>query len=211
GFKESLDFALALSPNHLDIFPLAVLPGTILRGQAEEFALDFDREPPYLLREHPGFPVASMAAAASLAGATSVFYTQGRAVPWFLSILKPLRMKPSEFLAEFSAEFDGSVFVPPRNHRDIEALQCAHIARQYEKRGKSALIPAALDLVRYHGAWSRAFAEGEKSTLHLSYPLRKVEGMEILNLEGFYGKNSLEPCTIEIRPTNQGPLARILR
>ena len=211
GFRESLDFALALSPNHLDIFPLAVLPGTNLRKQAEEFALDFDREPPYLLREHPGFPLAAMAAAARLAWATSVFYTRGRAVPWFLSLLKPLRMKPAEFLAEFSAEFDGSESVPSKNHREIEALQCAAVSRLYGMRGKSALIPAALDLVRYHGAWSRAFAEGEKSTLHLSYPLRKVEGMEILNLEGFCGKNALESCSIEIRPTNQGPSARILR
>ena len=30
GFRESLEFALSLYPNHLDIFPLALLPGTRL-------------------------------------------------------------------------------------------------------------------------------------------------------------------------------------
>ena len=211
GFRESLDFALALSPNHLDIFPLAVLPGTVLRTQATDFALDFDVEPPYLLRGHPSFPAADMVIAARLALSVSIFYTRGRAVPWFLAILKPLRMKPVEFLAEFRADFDGRESAGPRNHREIEALQCAHISRLYEKRGKFALIPAALDLIRYHGAWSRAFAEAEKSTLNLSYPLRKVEGLEILDLEGFCRKTALDPCTIELRPTNREPSAKILR
>ena len=211
GFRESLDYALALSPNHLDIFPLAVLPGTILRDQASEFTLDFDRKPPYLLRGHSSFPASDMAVAARLAFSVSTFYTRGRAVPWFLAVLKPLRMKPAEFLAEFRTDFDGREYALPWKHGEIEALQCAHISRLYEKRGKSALIPAALDLVRYHGAWSRAFAEGEKTTLRLSFPLRKVEGPEILNLEDFCRKNALEPCSIELRPTNRGPSARILR
>lgn len=207
GFRQSLDFALSLAPNHLDIFPLAVLPGTVLRDEAAEFGLDFDAEPPYLLRGQPGFPPADMAAAARLAKAATLFYTQGRAVPWFLALLKPLRMKPSDFLEGFSCP-EAS---PARHHRDIEALQCGYIAALYEKRGKSALLPAALDLVRYHGAWSRAFAEGERSRLSLSFPLRKVEGAEMLDLQAFCARNSPEPCMAELRPTDRGPSARILR
>ena len=41
-FRASLDFALSLYPNHLDIFPLAVLPGTKLYGKAAALGLEVE-------------------------------------------------------------------------------------------------------------------------------------------------------------------------
>ena len=35
GFQQSLDYAVSLYPNHLDIFPLAVLPGTALASHGK--------------------------------------------------------------------------------------------------------------------------------------------------------------------------------
>ena len=52
GFKESLNYALRLQPNHLDIFPLAVIPGTALYDQAESFSPELSERcslHPYLL------------------------------------------------------------------------------------------------------------------------------------------------------------------
>ncbi|HWR13118.1 MAG TPA: B12-binding domain-containing radical SAM protein [Rectinemataceae bacterium] len=222
GFRESLDFGLSLMPNHLDIFPLAVLPGTTLFSRRKEFSLEYGREPPYVLRSQPGFSAADMEAAAKLARACGIFYSKGRAVPWFLSVLKPLRLSPSAFLAGFDAEETLAPRATPEERGGtpraplsmgqaaIEALQCAHLSRLYEKRGKSAMLPAALDLVRYHGAWSRAFADGETSRLELSYPLYMVEGQEILDIESFCVRNGRRPCSIEVKPTDRGPRARIV-
>ena len=39
GFRDSLTIALEHRPNHLDLFPLAVLPGTTLFNQKEEFGI----------------------------------------------------------------------------------------------------------------------------------------------------------------------------
>lgn len=206
GFRESLDFALSLSPNHLDIFPLAVLPGTALFGQSDALELDFDYDPPYLLRGHPAFPPGDMRAAAGLARACRIFYSEGRAVPWFLAVLRPLRMSSSAFLADFKSPEDET----KAGHKDIEVLQCAHISSLYSMRGKEALLPAALDLVRYYGAWSRAFAEGTVSGLELSYPLESVENGEILDLEYFCARARKRPCLVEIRPGENGPTAKNL-
>ncbi|MFA5851743.1 MAG: B12-binding domain-containing radical SAM protein, partial [Spirochaetales bacterium] len=167
GFRNSLDSALSLMPNHLDIFPLAVLPGTRLHEQREEFGLECDSEPPYFLRSHPTFSGGDMGKAENLARACKVFYSEGRAVPWFLAVLKPLHMSSSSFLAGFDA---------PRaeirmGHQRIEELQCAYIARIYGDKDRLDLLPAALDIIRYHGAWSRAFAEGETAVLRMSYSL----------------------------------------
>ena len=206
GFRESLDFALSLEPNHLDIFPLAVLPGTVLHDQIKEFALDCDDEPPYLLRGHPGFPARDMEKAGRLVGACRIFYSEGRAVPWFKAVLKPLRMAPSAFLAGFRAP-ESPVLLPQGR---IEELQCSYLAEVYAERGKGRLLPAALDLLRYHGAWSRAFAEGETTRLDLHYPLRSVESPEILNIEGFVLRGAPQPCVVEVRPAKSGPTAKVL-
>ncbi|MHB9151718.1 MAG: B12-binding domain-containing radical SAM protein [Spirochaetales bacterium] len=207
GFRRSLDFALSLMPNHLDIFPLAILPGTRLYEQREEFGFDCDSEPPYLLRSHPTFSVQDMGEAERLARACKVFYSDGRAVPWFLALLKAIRLAPSSFLGGFEASREGI----GKGHHAIEALQLAYIARIYGEKNRLDLLPAAFDLIRYHGAWSRAFAEGAASTLRLSYSLQSLESPESLDLEYFCAHNEKRPCEIEVYPTPRGPKARILK
>ena len=207
GFQESLDFALYLLPNHLDIFPLAVLPGTRLYEQREEFKLECGQDPPYLLRGHPTFPVGEMAEAEKLARACKVFYSDGRAVPWFLAVLKPLHMPPSSFLAGFDAPRDKAVM----EHKHIEALQCAYVAQVYGKKNRTDLLPAVLDIIRYHGAWARAFAENQNTIMELSYSLLSIESPETLDIEYFCKHNGKHPCKAEIFPTERGPAARILK
>ncbi len=204
GFRKSVDFALSFSPNHLDVFPLAVLPGTRLKRRSAEFGLVFDPEAPYLLKSHPGFPGQDMEEAARLAAALGCFYTRGRAVPWFSAILRALRLSPSDFLASF---------LPPQGweslgQAQVEALQCAHVEKIFMSKGKAVLLPAALDLIRFNGAWSRALAEGARTVLTLSYSLEDVEGAEILSLAAFAGRRPKSPCSAEILPGSQGPRAR---
>ena len=212
GFKESLDYALSLAPNHLDIFPLAVLPGTELAERREALGLVADAEPPYLLKRHASFGEADMASAAGLARACGLFYTAGRAVPWFLPVLRPLRMKPSAFLAGFAEFVDARVPTAANpGHAAIEGLQIDYLSRLYTARGKDRLLPAALDLVRYYGAWSRAFAEGERARVRLSHPLRDVESPGFLSIERYCSRGIQQPCDVDIGPGKEGVFARIAR
>jgi hypothetical protein len=55
-FAESLNFAMALDPPDLAVFPLMVLPGTELWRKAAALSLEFDPEPPYLVRSHLSMP-----------------------------------------------------------------------------------------------------------------------------------------------------------
>jgi hypothetical protein len=203
GFRHSLDFALSLAPNHLDIFPLSVLPGTSLFDRRKELALDCSAEPPYLLRRSLSFSEADMAAAERLAASTRIFYSMGRAVPWFKAVLKPLRMSPSAFLGGFGVGEAGS----DQGHRRIEVLQCAYVEKMYKDRHLEKLLPAALDLVRYYGAWSRAFAEGESSSFELSYPLDLVESPAMLDIERTASFRRPRPRRVEVRPGRGGPRA----
>ena len=101
GFCQSIDFALGLYPNNLELFCLSVLPGTDLHDAAKGFGLEWESVPPYHVLRTPQFGEKDLAKAEKLALATNLFYTKGRAVAWFNSVLYVLREKPSEFLKSF--------------------------------------------------------------------------------------------------------------
>jgi radical SAM superfamily enzyme YgiQ (UPF0313 family) len=103
GYRKSLDFALSLYPNNLDLFRLSVLPGTILFEKAAEYGLKTNGKAPYMMISTPDFSAADLAKAEKLSRGTEIFYNQGRAVAWFNQVLYPLKMRPSIFLDEFAA------------------------------------------------------------------------------------------------------------
>ena len=175
GFRDSLDYALALEPNHLDVFRLSVLPGTVLADGADDLALERERRPPYGVLSTPSFPARDLERAEALAGAADLFYSRGRAVGWFPAVLRPLRTRPSAFLESAAGRPAGSIGGSgpsgqsrPAPHLEIEAYQLEVLEAAYRRAGAERLFPLIRDLVTLHGAWSRALAEGETTRLCLS-------------------------------------------
>ncbi|HEY3399670.1 MAG TPA: B12-binding domain-containing radical SAM protein [Geothrix sp.] len=142
GFLASLDFALSLAPNHLDIFPLSVLPGTRLHDTAPGFGLRHLQEIPYTVLDSPGFPEAAMRAAARTAQACDVMYNQGKAVPWFALMLEALAWAPSELFTRFADYLEAHA------DPDITALQVGFFATCFTDPGEAAV---AGDIVTYFG------------------------------------------------------------
>ena len=160
GFSATIDFALRLYPNHLDIFPLAVLPGTALAARAGTLELGYLKEPPYTLQSSPDFPAAAMQEAAALAVACDIFYSRGKAVAWFNSLLAPLGISPSSFLGEFHIwlkEAKGEALSETAlSDRDIWEAQRAFVTRLYAGKRVRKLLPAALDQIDYHWHYAAA-------------------------------------------------------
>ena len=188
-FEEGIDFALGLEPNHLDIFPLALLPGTELFDRAAELGIEADQNPPYLVRATREMSPEDLASAAALAAASDRFYTAGRAMAWFRAALKPLKARPALFLRDFAASLERRAASPsakaPGDARAIEIEQLAFLDEAYGTAGLGALKPALRDLVRLHGAWGRAIAEGTESVLDLSYDPEEVLGAAAAGLAAF--------------------------
>jgi radical SAM superfamily enzyme YgiQ (UPF0313 family) len=158
GFRQSLDFALEFSPNHIDLFPLAVLPGTVLHRRREEFGLRSQNRPPYQILQSDSWNPADLDRSRLLAAAADLFYNVGRAVGFFPSMLRATGQDAASFLSGFAYW--------ALEHRDLSRAQLLDIARwapaevlplQEEYVGhalcevdRSELLPAALDLIRYH-------------------------------------------------------------
>ena len=176
SFRETLDNALFLYPNHLSIYRLSVIPKTKLFAEAESHSIKFNHEPPFSVQLTPTFSELDLLKAENLAFACTVFYTAGRAVPWFLSVIHPLKIKASQFFSDFAewlrcnncAKSTG--FNPDKQpHKEIEKIQLLFLELKYEEKKLSFAFDAVKDVVLLNGALSRLAGEGEETTLNTMY------------------------------------------
>ncbi|HBT84210.1 MAG TPA: B12-binding domain-containing radical SAM protein, partial [Desulfuromonas sp.] len=168
-FRASLDFALALYPNQLDIFPLAVLPGTALAARAAELQLRHLPNPPYTLLATPTFPEEDLATARRLATACDIFYSRGRAVAWFNAIVAALNLTPAALLQRFAdwlqRQQGEAIRAEDFDHPRIWQWQRDFLRQQFAAPKLQRLLPLALDLVDYHYHYAAALLAPPAPTL----------------------------------------------
>ena len=174
GFYSSIDFALNLMPNNLELFCLSVLPGTDLFDSAKGFGLVYQEKAPYHVIETPGFSKGDMKKAAKVSAACNVFYNKGRAVPWFASLMKALQIKPSKFFIDFEKWYSkkGDIETLATNctsHKDMEKIQLEFLGEYLSGGKKQYLLPAIENIIKFNGAISRVTADGTKENLKLAY------------------------------------------
>ncbi len=145
GFCESLDFAMSLMPNHVDIFPLSVLPGTELFETAESLGLKHLPENPYLVTSSEKFNENDMQRSKDLAAAFDLFYNGGKAVPWFETIRNVLEISPSEFFTKFSET------IKTEPETNIVLQQRSFVSDLLRKNGAEDLVSIACDIIAYFG------------------------------------------------------------
>ncbi|HBG04111.1 MAG: B12-binding domain-containing radical SAM protein [Geobacteraceae bacterium GWC2_58_44] len=177
-FRSSLDFALSLYPNHLDIFPLAVLPGTRLYAKADALGLKHLPSPPYTLLSTPDFTAGELEEARLLAAACDIFYSRGKAVAWFNATLAALKLSPAAFLSAFS-RFLGSRSALGEQEiaeQEIWGLQRQFLSEIFRDRKKSRLLPLALDLADYHHHYACALL----ATPPVPPAPRELKGIDLL-------------------------------
>jgi hypothetical protein len=196
-FMDRLDFAIQQYPNHID-FP---------QTESEE----------YEAKVSGTFSAADIRYCRDTSFACRSFYSAGRAVPWFLSILKPLRIYPSRFFSDF-AEWQRvnncsykSGFNPEgENHKDIEKMQLLFLDEKYEEKNCHSLISLMHDIVKLNGAMSRLAGEGEETQLVTSYNPDDLLSEEALDLASFADNVCMEECKVRIFAGDYGPDYEVL-
>jgi radical SAM superfamily enzyme YgiQ (UPF0313 family) len=191
GFLKSIDFAIGLYPNHLDIFPLALLPGTRLASNGA-FGLEHLPTPPYTLVRSPTFTEAAMSEAAALATACDIFYTRGKAVAWFNSIITSLNIPASQFFGDFSAWLggyrEGNISESDLTDDEVWQVQRKYLTELFSTVRHRRVLPLVLDLVDYHYHYAAALLSTPPDiltedqiaeTLKLPVPLRLAPSARI--------------------------------
>lgn len=196
AFRDRLDFAAGLYPNHIDFPQFEQKEEARPTGTYSSKDLDFSR---------------------TMAFACRTFYTAGRAVPWFNQIVQALKITPSTLFAD-ADEWQQcnncsyyTEFVPEdAEHKELERMQLAFLKEKFEEKHKSHLWAAAEDLIRLNGAISRVVEEGEESQLELSYNPDDLLSPEAMNLAKFCDNVTEEPCLVKVFEGRDGPDYKIL-
>ncbi len=196
AFRDRLDFAAGLYPNHIDFPQFEQKEEARPTGTYSSKDLDFSR---------------------TMAFACRTFYTAGRAVPWFNQIVQALKITPSTLFAD-ADEWQQcnncsyyTEFVPEdAEHKELERMQLAFLKEKFEEKHKSHLWAAAEDLIRLNGAMSRVVEEGEESQLELSYNPDDLLSPEAMNLAKFCDNVTEEPCLVKVFEGRDGPDYKIL-
>lgn len=196
GFCESLDGALRLEPNQLDIFPLALLPGTALWKKAADFGILAQEQAPYRVLRTGSSSEAAMQRCARLACAVDLFHKTGRASGVFPVLLGLFGLGPLDFCREFLAWLEASrpsVLARALGGEILSAAQALELQQGFvvhllSRREKQALEPALRDLLNYHYSYAEAFIGPEprpgKAPLSpqkaASRPLRRSDRLQLV-------------------------------
>ena len=197
AFRDRLDFAMKLYPNHIDFAQLEgkmELPRST--GTYSSKDLEYSRE---------------------MAFACQTFYSEGRAVAWFNSVIRELKISPSAFFSDFSewqrcnnCSLDSDFRPASASHAEIEKMQLNFLKVKYSEKHKSMLFGAVSDLVRLNGAFSRAAAEGEESVLELSYNPDDLLSPDSDDIGRFADSVPMESSRVKVFATQDGPDYKII-
>ncbi len=182
SFKDSIDYAISLQPNHLELFRLSVLPGTDLRDRALELGLEYDENPPYLVRSTPSCSEKDLHKAEQIAKACTIFYSQGKAVTWFVPVIKPLKISASKFFENFGQYMGDVKNKDSLSQADIEKLQIDFIKKEYSEKKLLPLLSWAADMICLYSALARYESERKDTQLALHYPAESL--LNIAALDG---------------------------
>ncbi|MBR1638448.1 MAG: hypothetical protein IJ688_03580 [Treponema sp.] len=192
-FMERLDFSVQQYPNHIDF------PQTESASSSESSVTGI-------------FSARDIRYCRDLAFAARTFYSAGRAVPWFLSVLKPLRIYPSRFFADFAewqrcnnCDFRSGFSPEAENHKSIEKMQLLFLEQKYEEKNCQQLFPLVQDIVRLNGALSRLAGEGEEAVVETSYHPDDLLGPESMDLQSFADNVCMENCHVRVFSDGENP------
>ena len=203
SFRDRLDFALSLYPNHID-FPQLEAGGL----SPQDGKLSSIKMP----KPSATFSTQDIKNCRDTAFALSTFYTYGRAVTWFLAVLAPLKMSASKVFQDFAewqkinnCSLESPWKAEKAGHAEIERMQLSFLKFKYEEKNKPQLFEVVSNVVRLNGALSRCFGEGEECELELSYNPDELLSGAAMDIQAFFDNSFIENSSVKVFMGEEGP------
>lgn len=199
AFCDRLNFTVEQYPNHID-FPQTETSDSSLTAKVSGT-----------------FSAEDIRYARNLAFACRTFYSAGRAVPWFNSILRALKMPASKFFSDFSewqrvnnCDFKSGFVPEDAPHEEIEKMQLSFLSIKFEEKNLSSLFAVVRDIVRLNGAFSRVVSDGNELSIETEYNPDDLLSPESMDIVSFHNDVCMEHCSVQLFLTDEGPDYRIV-
>ncbi len=187
AFMKSVDYAVSLKPSNLDVFPLSLLPGTLVAEQAKEFSITHLSEAPYTIIESPTFPKRDLQQALVLKESLDLFFTKGQAGMWLQKLSEVVSLRPSAILLSFSSFLDAYLKKSGEQADDLDIylLQETFVRSLLRKLGLRRFEAVLLSFIELHQGIAFFHEYGESPVLHLSYSLDALSDFVHLTGDAF--------------------------
>lgn len=187
AFTHSLDYAMLLKPSNIDIFPLALLPGTTVHEQALDFGISWLMEAPYTIISSPSFSEQELAQALRLKHACDLFFTTGQAGMWLEKLCEASGLHPTAILMQFEDYLGYCMERTGKSEEelDIFLLQESFIKALLKKLDRQQYLTVLLSFMELHQGIAFVNMYGENATIHLSYSLDDLALLDTQSLDEF--------------------------
>ncbi len=191
AFTKSLDYAISLKPSNLDIFPLSLLPGTLVADQAKTYKIEHQVETPYTILSSPTFPKEDLAKAMQLKEAADVFFTKGQAGMWMEKLGEVLGVRPSAILQAFWYFLESYLKTTDETVDELDPflLQETFVRGLFKKLGKQKYLPIMLSFIELHQGIAYFHEFQQSPVMELSYDLDVLAAFESMDIEEFLKKH----------------------
>lgn len=189
-FKESLNFTVSCKPSNIDIFPLALLPGTKIAEQAEHFKLKSLSKSPYTIIETPSLSKKDLKEIMKIKRGCDLFYTKGQSVMYTTLLCDTFKITPDILFYQFDSllheiENKGNNI----DDIDIFELQDSFIKNLIRKYRKEEFKKPLLSYIEMHQGISYFHETGDTPLMNLSYSPNDLSLLDRQNIEKFYSKH----------------------
>lgn len=197
AFTKSLDYAMLLKPSNLDIFPLSLLPGTLVSDRAASYGIVSMTQAPYTILHSPTFSEEDLKKAMRLKHSCDLFFTQGQAGMWMHAFCEATGQRPSSLLTLFESylSFYTGKTQTAESELDIFAVQEAFVGSLLKKLGKEQYLKPLLSYMELHQGIAFFHMYEQSPTIHLFYPLEELASLDTMSLDDFLAAH---PYTQEV-------------
>jgi len=171
GLKKSIDVACSLNPDYFRVFPLSILPGTVLEQKANVWKIQYQKKPPYRIEESKTFPKKDLKKALRLAQANDILNLCSFNSIGFRSLAKKQDKSYSELLEDF---LSGKW----RNRR----ISDNELAKWGTRKESDNALTALITFARYH-CKNKEHLEIIENLFRFQHALGKIYFLESLNKE----------------------------
>jgi len=186
GFRESIDFALSLSPSNVDIFPLSLLPGTELSEKAREWGINHDGSFEKNIMGREGFTDEDLEEADRLTKLCDFFYTKGLASMWFKTACEALELSPSLLLERFGIWLEQQdLYIEDIMEKDPAPFQKSFLQFSFSWRNRTEQYLPLESFILWHEALNRIMDGESDITVELKYDPDALTQIDIIGLDAF--------------------------
>lgn len=202
-FRNTVNFAISLTPSNIDCFVLSLLPATELSAKEEEYGYKTGNDLAKTIISSPTFPEEDIKTALEIKDSMGLFYTKGQSCMWIHCILETLNITSCNLFSLFAKWMRQT---GRTEDEDIWILQDEFVSSLFEKTQNTKLLSALKSFMELHQGICYVTDTGESAQLDLKYSPDDLAQLDTMSLSEFVKTKKMHRCSPVVELDDDGSI-----